>query len=89
MKLCSIGSLGVDSNQIDPRIECSFSLCGEEDVREEDCVCVGVDAEGAAEGLEDHAEEVPRVEADQRDQQQVERVTHLVPVEHKRERERK
>ena len=41
---------------------------------------VGVDAEGAAEGLEDHAEEVPRVEADQRDQQQVERVTHLVPV---------
>ena len=42
---------------------------------------VGVDAEGAAEGLEDHAEEVPRVEADERDQQQVERIPHLVPVE--------
>ena len=55
------------------------SLCGKEDVWEEDGVCVGVDAEGAAEGLEDHAEEVPRVEADQRDQQQVERVPHLVP----------
>ena len=68
---------------------------------------VGVDAEGAAEGLEDHAEEVPiakwdmavaqslfvicgillsrhhipRVEADERDQQQVEGVPHLVPAE--------
>ena len=41
---------------------------------------VGVDAEGAAEGLEDHAEEVPRVEADERDQQQVERVPHLIPT---------
>ena len=40
-----------------------------------------VDAEGAAKGLEDHAEEVPRVEADERDQQQVERIPHLVPVE--------
>ena len=57
----------------------SSSLGGKEDVWEEDGVGVGVDAEGAAEGLEDHAEEVPRVEADQRDQQQVERVPHLVP----------
>ena len=55
-------------------------LRGEEYVGEEDGVGVRVDAEGAAERLEDHAEEVPRVEADERDQQQVEGIPHLVPA---------
>ena len=70
---------------MNPRIELvgsvDPSLCGEEYVWEQDGVDLRVDAEGAAKGLEDHAEEVPRVEADERDQQQVERIPHLVPVE--------
>ena len=50
-------------------VEC---LSWEEYVGEEDGVDLREDVEGAAEGLENHPEEVPRVEADERDQQQVE-----------------
>ena len=47
-------------------VEC---LSGEEYVGEEDGVDLCEDVEGAAKGLEDHAEEVPRVEADEGYQQ--------------------
>lgn len=40
----------------------------------------GLEVENALEELQDAAEEVPRVEADQRDQQQVKAVPHLVPT---------
>ncbi len=52
-------------------------LAGVEQVGEHERVHVGGQVEALAEALEDGAEEVARVEARQRDQQQVERVPHV------------
>ena len=59
-----------------------------EQLGEEDDVEVGGHVEVAPERLQERAEQVPRVEADQGDQQAVERVTHLVS-ENKEKRKRK
>ena len=49
-----------------------------EEVREQDGVQVGRELKISTETLQDRTKQVPRVEADKGDQQQVERIPHLV-----------